>query len=111
MISQISDLSRLASQYGIGLIMALIMAVLFYIVLKWVMKFMDLLTQKAEVREKELHNIIREQTKVLECHTVNAKEFQQEMKTSMEFNREDHKSLSNILNNIALTIAGIKPEK
>ena len=105
-------------KYGLPICMLFMMAGLFTILLKWVMRQSEKLNKQSIDREEKLLSIIGGHQKALEDHTLQAKDFHSEMKQAMHYNRKEHEQLmenykeaqiyiSNGFNNVLNRIMGI----
>lgn len=93
--------------FGFPATLVIIMLYGFYKIIQWVMAQHTAITIQHKEEKVCLMNIIENQTKALNQHTEQAREFHNEVKTAHEFQRVEHERLAEILKDVGESIGRI----
>jgi len=91
-------------EFGLGIVLALVMATLLFIIIKWTLATTkDILNQAA--RERECWH------KAIADHTEQAKVFHDSVQEAHKYQREEHKEMIGQLREITITLGRINGYK
>ncbi len=91
------EMAKLITQLGLGAALALFIAWLLRETFKWGKTLIEDTLRKAEEREKKLLVIIEGHSTALTAHTQHAQQFGNDMKTAFQYNRDEHKQQTKVL--------------
>ncbi len=87
-------------EFGLGIGMSVAILVMFFFLLKWVLKQQETILKDAKEERAIWQTITKGFQDAIHDHTASAKAFHEEVKEAHRFQREEHKEMITVLGRI-----------